>query len=278
MRTTYYALILAGAAGLPLASPAFAADAAPSPHTLTANVSLVTDYYFRGMTQTWHKPALQGGADYSHASGWYAGVWGSNISGNQYPGGSLELDYYGGYNGKFNDDLGWTLGGYGYYYPGANANKAYTGYWGTVPDQKYDTFEWNAGLSYKWISAKYSRTVTDWFGANTKTGFSSDTKGSSYLELNASIPVADGLTLGLHVAHTDVKATYPAGSAAGATNPDYNDYKISLTKSFKDGWFVGAAYVKSSNGAYWDRTASTANTDTTNMGEGKFILSAGRSF
>src|ERR1035437_4409760 len=65
----------------PAAEPATAPAAAPaSPHTFTGNVGLVSQYIFRGLTQTNAHPAIQGGADYSHASGFYAGTWLSNIS------------------------------------------------------------------------------------------------------------------------------------------------------------------------------------------------------
>src|SRR5262245_37949565 len=79
--------------------------AAPaSDHTLTGNVGLFSQYIFRGLTQTDRKPALQGGFDYSHSSGFYAGTWASNISWLRdvaptyySSGGSLEWDFYGGF-------------------------------------------------------------------------------------------------------------------------------------------------------------------------------------
>lgn len=109
-------LSVSRASMMALVALAAAADArADSPSTTaTANINLVSQYRFRGIDQTWGKPAVQGGADLSLANGVYAGVWASNVSGNSYPGGSLELDYYAGYNGKINDDFSWTAGGYGY--------------------------------------------------------------------------------------------------------------------------------------------------------------------
>jgi len=67
-------------AALAVPSLAMAADAPASPHTVTANVGLTSDYIFRGISQTSGNPAIQGGIDYAHSSGFYAGVWGSNIS------------------------------------------------------------------------------------------------------------------------------------------------------------------------------------------------------
>ncbi len=59
-------------------SLAFAQAAAPatpaSPHTFTGNVGLFSDYRFRGISQTYKQPAIQGGFDYSHSSGIYLGT------------------------------------------------------------------------------------------------------------------------------------------------------------------------------------------------------------
>ena len=71
------------------AAPAPAAAAPASPWTVTKNINFVSDYYFRGISQTWHKPAIQGGVDISHSSGGYAGAWFSNISDNTFGDGQL---------------------------------------------------------------------------------------------------------------------------------------------------------------------------------------------
>ncbi|MCT9074274.1 TorF family putative porin, partial [Cupriavidus gilardii] len=76
------ALLAAPAFALILPMPAAAqTTAAPSAeHTLTANLSLASEYRYRGIMQTNRRPAIQGGFDYSHASGFYAGNWNSSIS------------------------------------------------------------------------------------------------------------------------------------------------------------------------------------------------------
>ena len=107
-----------------LAAGAARAEAEAAPDlSVSSNLNLVSEYRFRGIDQTWGGPALQGGVDLAHRNGLYAGLWASNVSGNSYPGGNLEVDYYAGYNGKLDDDWGYTVGGYGYWYPGANVNK-----------------------------------------------------------------------------------------------------------------------------------------------------------
>ena len=105
MRTKPLATALAALATIAAAGAAHAGDG-----PFTANVGLVSDYAYRGWSQTDERPALQGGFDYAHDSGLYAGVWGSNVSwlsdANTDVSNSLELDLYGGYKG--------TVGAIGY--------------------------------------------------------------------------------------------------------------------------------------------------------------------
>ena len=112
------------AAAQAAAAPAAAPAAEPSPHTLTGNAGLFSQYRFRGITQTYGNPALQGGVDYSHSSGFYAGNWNSNVNeGAGYPGGNLEMDFYGGWK-KTWGDWGIDLGAIYYYYPGTHSGSS----------------------------------------------------------------------------------------------------------------------------------------------------------
>ena len=125
MRKSLVAIALAAFAGTPSLAFAQAPAAAPqSPHTLTGNLGLFSSYRFRGIDQTFGKPALQGGIDYSHASGFYVGNWNSNVNeGAGYPEGNLEMDFYGGWKGSWGD-WGLDVGGIYYYYPGTDASTA----------------------------------------------------------------------------------------------------------------------------------------------------------
>lgn len=268
--------------GALISSPEAQAADTPAPGlTATANINLVTQYRFRGIDQTWGQPAVQGGFDLAWPSGWYAGTWASSVSGNSYPGGSLELDYYGGYNGKISDDLGYTVGGYSYWYPGANYNKsacpsaAFPAPCGGLPSQSFNTFELNAGFSWKWLSYKLSVSTGDYFGANASTGYTQHTHGSMYHDLTATWPLADDLSLVGHLGHTHVKAMY------GTLNPDYTDYRLAVSKTFQGGWNVSAAAVGATNNAFFRPPAgglSLANGDTRELNKPVLVLQAGRSF
>src|SRR5512141_1643298 len=97
----------ASSAALAQTAPAPAAEPAkPEPDfTFTGNVGLYSQYVFRGISQTNEKPAIQGGFDLGHKSGFYVGTWASNISWlsdtNADVSASVEWDFYGGYK--------WTL-------------------------------------------------------------------------------------------------------------------------------------------------------------------------
>src|SRR5262245_17916402 len=109
MRKTLLAASIATAF---LAAPGLAGaqDKPASPHTIAGNAGLFSEYRFRGIDQTFGKPALQGGIDYSHTSGFYLGNWNSNVNqGAGFPGGNLEMDFYGGWKNTWGDwglDLG----------------------------------------------------------------------------------------------------------------------------------------------------------------------------
>lgn len=107
---------------------------AESPHSVSANVALVTDYVFRGFSQTDEDPAIQGGFDYGHASGFYTGVWASNVKFNENAGlppgqsvseANIEIDVYAGYTHEFAQGFSAEVGGIYYAYPGASSSLDY---------------------------------------------------------------------------------------------------------------------------------------------------------
>jgi uncharacterized protein (TIGR02001 family) len=281
------------------AAPAAAPAAPASPWTVTTNIGFVSDYYARGISQSWHKPAVQGGIDVAHSSGFYAGIWGSNVTPNTYPDAAAEIDIYGGYNGTFAsvEGLGYTAGLIGYLYPGGSWKKYPLLAADTGRDQggRWDTYEANVGLSYKWLSAKASVTLGDWYGTEKETGWDGGTSGTTYLELNAAYPLPwYGLTLVGHIGHLNVAGkldpvNFPnaSGSISGETDPDYTDWKVGLSKSFKiansEGWNAGIYYVGSSNEDYWGDegyggASFNGRAETKNLNDSRFVLSVSRVF
>ena len=140
-----------------------AAAPAPEPDwTGTGNVGLFSQYVFRGLTQTNQKPAVQGGFDLGHKSGFYVGTWASNISwlSDSYPPSSpqpgpsatMEWDFYSGYKGSLPMDFGYDLGVLYYWYPGKYPPTGYT---------SPNTTELYAALSWKFLSFKYSWSANE---------------------------------------------------------------------------------------------------------------------
>jgi len=225
--------LIAAAVATALAAPALvlAADAAPTPtHTFTPNIGVVSDYLFRGVSQTHGSAALQGGVDYAHASGLYAGIWGSTITWvkDAYGKGNTEVDLYGGYKntfagGDWNYDIGliaYTYPGKGSAIPGVNVNP--------------NTSEVYGALGYKWLTLKYSHVISAGFiGWGGGAGFNENTRGSNYLELNASYDLGDGWGVGGHVGSQKVKNF----SNAVYATADYTDWNLGVTKDVGFGVF-----------------------------------------
>ena len=169
-----------------------AAAAAPAPdYTLTYNLGLYSSYMFRGVDLS-DGPALQGGADFAHSSGFYLGTWFSNIDpyyNGRVPGISdgnhLEVDLYGGYAHTFENGIGLNFLGNYYWYP-EGEDQAFT-------KNSQNSFEVSVAASYKWFTYTYYRVLTDYYGQNNINGRRGDTKGADYNELkfNYKLPIAD---------------------------------------------------------------------------------------
>lgn len=253
---------------------------AQSPHTLSGSITFVGDYRFRGLSQTYTQPAIQGGAEYAAATGVYAGAWGSNVSGNQFlNGGSLELDLYGGYRWTV-AKVGVDLGAQYYWYPRARYN--------IDPGDRYNTAEAYVAARYNQFAAKYSYALTNLFGMKTGTiggycGIDADgnaattnclgtgsTNGSGYLDLNGTFDVPVGMSLGLHYGRQWVRSYAPLS---------YTDYKIGLTRPF-GAVTLGAAIVGTdAESRFYRYTPTTAGSqETENVARVGFVLSASKTF
>ncbi|HEX9396957.1 MAG TPA: TorF family putative porin [Burkholderiales bacterium] len=250
MRKTILSLAVAAAVAVPslafaqATAPAAPPAAAPEPSPFTGNVGLFSQYIFRGLTQTAGKPALQGGADYAHSSGLYVGTWLSNVSwisdtaiqsGAGARNSSLEWDMYGGYKNTFGkSDFGYDVGMLQYYYPGVRMPGAVTA----------NTREVYGALTWKWLSAKLSRSVLErTFGVD-------GSKGTTYLDLSATYPVTDQISLVAHWGRQKFSGSSPQCTSvgAGASNSNdtcatYKDWKLGASYSLPQSWSVGGYYT-----------------------------------
>jgi uncharacterized protein (TIGR02001 family) len=232
-----------------------------SSYTLTGNIALVSDYMFRGLTQSWGTPAIQGGGDLAMENGFAAGFWASSVSDKSYPGASLELDVYANYGLSISDDWSWRVGLYSYLYPKGNLDEA------GLAARSFNTVEANAALSWKWLTVKYSRALTDYFGIDVEQGYRDDSRGTGYLELNAAIPFNEQWSLALHAGRTDVTTRLATPLANGTTNADYTDVGATLKYQFNPHWSASLGATRADNDAFYGHTASFTNAaDTRNTG------------
>ena len=213
-------------ASLKTLSPALAAAILPAIASAqwTANVSLTSNYKFRGQDQHAHpvkavNPAIQGGFDYVFGdSGFYVGNWNSSV--NWLPGNAIEADLYGGYKFKLGAvDL--DAGALTYIYPGNTSG---------------NTTELYGAATYGPFTAKYSHTVSkDYFGwAGAKTS-SLKGRNTGYLNLAFAQEVAPRVTL-----KAAVGSTRFSGGIRALGVPNYVDYGLGGAYDFGDGLSLSA--------------------------------------
>ena len=291
MRKSLITTAVLGALAAP--SLVFAADAAPAPDwTISSNVGVFSQYIFRGLTQTDRKPALQGGFDISHSSGFYAGVWASNISWltdaspQYYSSSSIETDIYGGFKTELaKSGVTLDIGILQYYYPGTRAKQNYSSF--------ANTTELYGALNYGWVQGKISGTVSrDAWTVGKQSPSHEDARGTFYAELNATIPVGDligkdagvlsGVSLLAHVGRQEFNGDKKIYFSNTLSNNDYSytDYKFGVQKSFADGMLNGinigtfASYADFEDKSLWD----TRNGNKRNLGESTGTVFVQRTF
>ncbi len=229
MKKALAAASVAAACSTPLLALAQAPAAKAEPEfTISGNLTIASDYRFRGYSQTGFKPAFQGGVDFSHKSGFYAGNWNSNVEQDLYTGASLEMDLYGGYKkelGPVTLDVGYLY----YYYPNS----------GKTGSPKIKNGEVYVGAAAGPVSAKVYYAHTRFFSLAEGTGV--DTKGSIYLDVSGSYEVVKSLTVLGHVGWQKVKN----GKAAGLREDNVYDFKAGVSYDLS-GWALGAALIATS--------------------------------
>jgi len=192
------------------------AQAAAPESSLSFNVGAVSDYRYRGISQSRLKPAMQGGFDYADKSGFYVGAWASSIKWIKDAGGdaSVEVDLYGGYKGALGV-VSYDLGFLRYEYPSnklaidANTNEVY------------------GAVTMGPVTLKYSHAVSNLFGLT-------NSKNSYYLDLSGTFDMGNGFSLVPHVGYQSVKNN-------GAFS--YTDYSLTLGKDLGNGLSATAALV-----------------------------------
>jgi len=221
MKKSFLAAVVVAAAAVPGVSFA----------DLSFNVGAVSDYRYRGISQSRLKPALQGGADWSNG-GFYVGTWASTIKwiedtgtifGVDVGNADVEVDIYGGYKGEIAKGFGYDVGVLQYWYPGNKLNNLSPFF------KNANTTEIYGALTFGPATLKYSHALTNTFG-------NPDSKNSYYVDLSAGFEVPWGLTITPHIGYQKIDGPYdPVAS--------YTDYSLTVSKEFVKGLVVSLAAV-----------------------------------
>ena len=242
-------------ASLAASGAAFAQAPAPAPYEISYNVGAVSDYRYRGISQSAKRAALQGGVDLALANGFYLGAWASTIrwiqdSNNPALRGSLEIDVYGGYKGEF-AGLSYDVGALQYWYP-RNTLKNVTG-------ENANTFELYGAVGIGPATVKYSHALTTLFGA-------ANSKNSGYLDLSASFDLGGGFTLVPHIGWQKIRNL-----------GTYHDYSVAVAKDFSGFTFSGAVV-----GTNWEdrfgAPATLVGSGNRDLGRAGLVLGAKTTF
>jgi uncharacterized protein (TIGR02001 family) len=291
---------LALAASSLLASAAFAQTApapeAPEASPITANVTVVNDYRYRGMTQSNYKPAIQGGFDYAHESGFYIGNWNSSISwiGDSYPAGQggrtsapsapIEMDFYAGFKKELiGEGFASDIGVLQYYYPMSNAPTNACGGNGAngtsrnVCGANPNTTELYVAQNFTFGPltgfAKVSYSLSNIFGINNSSG-------SYYPDLTMNYDTGVwGLALNGHVGYQYVSNTQTLSGVS--YNFSYTDWKLGITKDFGGGLSGNISYVGTTNpqaGSTYLWTVPTSNGTSKSAGQSGGLISLTKTF
>jgi hypothetical protein len=252
-----------------LSTAAFAADepaAEVEVSPVTANVTVVSDYRYRGLTQSNFKPAIQGGFDYAHESGFYIGNWNSSISwigdgynaiGNAGTAGvsaPVEMDFYAGFKKEIiGEGFASDIGVLQYYYPtnglpsigsiSRSSGQPYAAIQATARQASGtnpSTTEVYAAQNFTFGPvtgfAKISYALTPLFGIY-------NSKGSFYPDLTANYDTGYyGIALNAHIGYQGAASVNYTYQGTGY-NFNYTDWKLGLTKDFGGGLSAAVAYI-----------------------------------
>jgi len=259
-----------------------AAAEAPEVSPVTANVTVVNDYRYRGLTQSNFKPAIQGGFDYAHESGLYIGNWNSSISwisdSSTYTSNStksvsapIEMDFYAGFKKELiGEGFASDFGVLQYYYPTSGlANGT------TSPNSTELYAAQNFTFGPVTGFAKVSYAVSTLFGTTNSTG-------SYYPDLTVNYDTGFyGIALNGHVGYQYIAgntvAVVGTPSVSNSSLYTYTDWKAGLTKDFGGGLSGSLAYVgtnaKTVGGSYQYATPQGKN-----MGRSGGLISLTKAF
>jgi uncharacterized protein (TIGR02001 family) len=194
------------------------------PYSISANVAVTSEYFFRGLSQTDGSPTIQGGLDFGYDLDGpvdvYLGIWGSGVNFQSPTAGddaTTEFDIYGGLTGEV-EGISWDAGFIWYTYPGADSSL------------NYDYVEAAFSLGYDF--GPYAVSA----GLNYSPEYFGDSGDSFYWAGGVDVPLPEGFALGLHLGYQSIDKNANFGT------PDYLDWSVTVSKEF-EGLDFSLAYI-----------------------------------
>ena len=234
-----------------LSTPALAQDEAPpKPVTVSGSVALVSDYRFRGVSQTDEEIAIQGGLTVTHESGLYVATWASNLAGwGTFGGSNTELDLVGGFKTEVASGVSVDVGLTWYMYPGGASKTDFAEPYVKVSGT-FGPVSLLGGVAY--APAQEALGRWSFTGANAQDVLAGgpyddagDKEDNLYLWADASTAVpGTGLTAKAHLGYSNGnKGLGPNGTSVAPTG-EYLDWLVGLDYAIAGTPVtVGVAYV-----------------------------------
>ena len=223
------------------------AQAAGPESALTFNVGVVNNYLYRGISQTRGEPAVQGGLDYAHKSGFYVGAWASSIKWIEdnstsavSVSGPTELDLYGGYKFDLAPGTAMDVGYLRYEYLNNNLQNN-TAYSNASTDEVY------VGMSTPLFNVKFSYAFSNLFGQRSLTAGANST-GATYTEFSREFDLGAGYKLTPKAGMTSMNSKVVDANGASTS---YNDYSLTLTKELQAGLVLSVGYSGTNANRNW---------------------------
>lgn len=222
------------AADMATKAPPAAPAPPPSPWDVAISAALMTDYNFRGITQSDHKPSTQAGFElrYNQTASmqWYAGLSGESIDFPNHA--AAEIDIYGGFRPTF-DKLALDFGVWEYYYPGGECFN------GTIPGSLCSppgsTVGVPPGLNLpNGNVAKGNASFTEFYGKATYTFNDQWAAGiQEWYSPSVSNTGADGWYTVGNITYTAPSSWFPANSGLGGyISGDLGYWALGTSDSF----------------------------------------------
>ncbi|ATE63685.1 TorF family putative porin [Rhizorhabdus dicambivorans] len=252
--------------------------------TVSGSVGLVSDYRFRGVSQTDKEMGIQGGITLGHASGFYVGTWGSNLAGwGTFGGSNTELDIFGGYKVQFGEGMALDAGLTWYMYPGGADKTDFAELYAKLSGA-VGPVNLLGGVAY----APKQQALGRWYfsGASAATGVfdaPGDKEDNLYIWADISSTIPDTpITLKGHIGYSDGNSGLGPNGTSVAPTGKYVDWLVGVDFAVPTTPLtVGVAYVdtnitKAESAYLLPNFSSTKNGSS--IASGKVVLSLTAAF